>query len=84
MHSDLEGAVNIGSPQYVTVDELVATAIEVAGKRINIRHVEGPVGVQSRNFSNDRIYSTGWRSRYNLMDGISRTYPWIEQQVMAR
>ena len=54
----LEGPVNIGCPQYVTVDELAATVAEVAGKKINIRHVEGPVGVQSRNFSNERIYST--------------------------
>lgn len=83
MHSDLEGAVNIGCPQYVTVDELVATVAEVAGKRIHIRHVEGPVGVQSRNFSNERIYSLGWRARYYLKDGIARTYPWIEEQVRA-
>lgn len=42
MHSDLHGAVNIGCPQYVTVDELVATVAEVAGKRIHIKHVVGP------------------------------------------
>jgi len=84
MHSDLEGAANIGCPQYVTVDELVATVAEVAGKRINIKHVEGPVGVQSRNFSNERIYSTGWRAKVFLKDGISRTYPWIEAQVKAQ
>jgi len=83
MHSDLEGAVNIGCPQYVSVDELVATVAGVAGKRINVRHVEGPVGVQSRNFSNARIYSLGWRAKYYLKDGIARTYPWIEEQVRA-
>jgi len=55
----------------------------VAGKRINVRHVEGPVGVQSRNFSNARIYSLGWRAKYYLKDGIARTYPWIEEQVRA-
>lgn len=81
MHSDLQGAVNIGCPQYVTVDELVQAVAEVAGKRINIKHVEGPVGVQSRNFSNERIYSTGWRANYYLLDGIAETYPWIEKQV---
>ena len=32
-HSELHGAVNIGCPQYVTVDELANTAAEVAGKR---------------------------------------------------
>ncbi len=83
MQSDLHGAVNIGCPQYVTVDELVETVAEVAGKKIHIKHVPGPVGVQSRNFSNERIYSLGWKPRYYLKDGIARTYPWIEAQVRA-
>jgi nucleoside-diphosphate-sugar epimerase len=81
--SDLHGAVNIGCPQYVTVDELAQTAAKVAGKRIAIRHVDGPVGVHSRNFSNARIYSLGWTSRVDLERGLSLTYPWIAQQVTA-
>ena len=84
MHSDLMGPVNIGCPEYVTVDELASTIAEVSGKRINVKHIPGPVGVQSRNFSNDRIYSTGWRARFFLKDGISQTYPWIEEQVKSR
>ena len=84
MHSDLQGAVNIGCPQYVSVNELVETVAEVSGKQINIKHIDGPVGVQSRNFSNERIYSTGWRAKYLLEDGIAMTYPWIEEQVGAR
>jgi nucleoside-diphosphate-sugar epimerase len=79
--SDLEGPTNIGCPQYVTVDELVATVTEVSGKKINIKHIPGPVGVQSRNFSNARIYSLGWKANHYLKDGIARTYPWIEEQV---
>jgi len=81
MHSDLEGAVNIGCPEYVSVNELAHTVMEVAGKKVNIKHVPGPVGVQSRNFSNERIYSLGWRAKFFLKDGISKTYPWIAAQV---
>jgi len=83
MHSDLVGAANIGCPQYVSVNELVDTVAEIAGKKIHIKHVEGPVGVQSRNFSNERIYSLGWKAQYTLKDGIALTYPWIEEQVKA-
>jgi GDP-D-mannose 3', 5'-epimerase len=83
MHSDLHGAVNIGCPQYVTVNELVATVAEVAGKTVPVRHVEGPVGVHSRNFSNARIYSIGWQPKVFLKEGIELTYPWVEQQVRA-
>ena len=83
MHSDLEGAVNIGCPEYVTVDELVAAVIEASGKKIHVRHIDGPVGVQSRNFSNERIYSLGWKPRFYLKDGIGKTYSWIAGQVEA-
>jgi len=83
IHCDLEGAVNIGSPEYYTVDELVAIVAEVAGKNIKVKHIPGPVGVQSRNFSNARIYSTGWQARYSLQQGIAATYPWIERQLRA-
>ena len=85
MDSRLEGPANIGSPEYVSVKELVETVTDVACKRINVRYVSGPVGVRSRNFSNARIYGTGWQPRVSLRDGIGRTYPWIERQVrMAR
>lgn len=81
MHSDLQGAVNIGCPEYPNVNELAYTIAEVAGKTINIKHIDGPVGVQSRNFSNERIYSIGWESKFSLRDGIALTYPWVEEQV---
>ena len=79
--SCLPGPVNIGSPEYVSVAQLVNTIAEVAGKTIRVKYVEGPGGVQSRNFSNERIYSIGWRARYSLTEGIARTYPWVHAQV---
>jgi nucleoside-diphosphate-sugar epimerase len=79
--SGLEGPVNIGNPEYVTVNELVRTVAEVAGKEIHVRHVDGPVGVHSRNFSHARIEALGWRARIPLRDGIERTYPWVAEQV---
>jgi nucleoside-diphosphate-sugar epimerase len=81
MQSDLEGAVNLGSEEYVTVAELAQTVIGVSGKSIGIEYVEGPVGVHSRNFSNERAYSLGWRAGVSLREGIALTYPWIEAQV---
>ena len=81
MHSDIEEPTNIGSSQYVTVDELVETVIEVAGKEIHKQYVEGPVGVQARNFSKARIHSLGWEAKVSLKEGIGYTYPWIEAQV---
>lgn len=83
MNSELHGAVNIGTEEYVTVNELVDTVAQVAGKQIDKRYIDGPVGVQSRNFANDRIYSIGWQPQYDLYDGITETYKWINEQVQT-
>ena len=81
MESDLEGPANIGGGEYVSVKELVDTVAAVSGKSIDIEWVDGPVGVQSRNFSNARMRSLGWEPRFSLRDGIQRTYPWVASQV---
>jgi nucleoside-diphosphate-sugar epimerase len=83
MKSDLKNGVNIGRRQYVSVIELVQTIAEVAGKKINIKHIEGAVGVKARNFRNDLIKSIGWESSYSLRAGIAKTYPWVKAQVEA-
>jgi nucleoside-diphosphate-sugar epimerase len=83
MKSDLKNGVNIGRRQYVSVIELVQTIAEASGKKINIKHIEGPVGVKARNFRNDLIKSIGWKSSYSLHAGIAKTYPWVKAQVEA-
>ena len=66
------------------VHELVATVAEVSGKKIQVKHVDGPVGVRARNFSKARIHSLGWRPEVSLSEGIARTYEWIEERVRNR
>jgi GDP-D-mannose 3',5'-epimerase len=79
--SDLEGPTNIGTEESVTVDDLASMIAEIADKVLQFEHVDGPVGVHSRNFSHARMRSLGWLPRYNLREGLERTYPWIEEQV---
>ena len=79
--SEINTPTNIGNPEYVSVDELVKIVAKVAGKDIKIKHINGPVGVMSRNFSNAKIYSLGWKAEFPLEKGISHTYPWIKSQV---
>jgi GDP-D-mannose 3', 5'-epimerase len=83
MQSDLENGVNIGHQEYVSVDELAQTIAEVAGKKIHIKHIDGPVGVRARNFRIDRISALGWKSKFTLKKGIAGTYPWVQAQVEA-
>lgn len=81
MHSHLENGINIGRQEYVSVNELVQTVADIAGKKIHIRHIEGPVGVKARNFRIDKISSIGWKSKFSLKEGLASTYPWVKQQV---
>ena len=83
MKSDLENGVNIGRREYVSVDELALLVAQIASKKINLRHVDGPVGVRARNFVTPRISSIGWESKVSLREGLSRTYPWVLSQVQA-
>lgn len=80
--SDMESPVNIGSPQYINVRELVEAVAKVAGKNVGIRSIPGPVGVRSRAFSNARIESLGWQARYDIIAGLEKTYPWVAEQAL--
>ncbi len=81
MDSDEDRPTNIGTRQYVSVRELVDLVAEAAGTTITPRWVPGPVGVQSRNFSNDRIEALGYEPSHDLAAGLAKTYPWIHEQV---
>lgn len=43
--------------------------IDISGKDLHLEHVEGPVGVQVRNFSHARMHGLGWESEVTLREG---------------
>ena len=79
--SDEERPANIGPDERVTIAELVGVVADTAGKRIEIRAVDGPLGVAARNFSHQRIQALGWTPRHDLRQGMAETYPWVAEQV---
>lgn len=81
MDSDETRPTNIGCDESVSIAELVQLVADVAGKRISIIDVPGPLGVMSRNFSHERIRAIGWKPEFSLRDGLEETYPWIAEQV---
>lgn len=81
MQSNINTSVNIGSPEYVTVNEMVEIVLKIANKKLSVKHIDGPVGVHSRNFSNEHIYSLGWQPKFSLREGLAITYPWVKGQV---
>ena len=80
--SDWVGSVNIGSDEMVSINELVGIITKIAGKTINIKHIDGPLGVRGRNSDNRQIEKKlGWRPTQTLKTGLEKTYAWIEDQV---
>jgi nucleoside-diphosphate-sugar epimerase len=82
MDSDFEGPVNIGSDEMVTINELAESIMQIADKKVSIRHVPGPLGVRGRNSDNRLIREKlGWAPSQPLREGLKKTYEWIERQV---
>ncbi|MFC1784202.1 NAD-dependent epimerase/dehydratase family protein [Candidatus Neomarinimicrobiota bacterium] len=82
MDSDFTGPVNIGSEEMVTINQLAEMAMGIAGKNLTIKHIPGPLGVRGRNSDNKLIgEKLGWKPSKPLIDGMIKTYKWIEQQV---
>ena len=85
MESDFAGPVNIGSEEMVTINQLAEMAMEIAGKRLKIRHVDGPLGVRGRNSDNRLIrQKLGWAPSASLREGLEVTYKWVADEVSAR
>src|SRR5258707_6464872 len=80
--STFAGPVNIGSDEMVTLNQLAAMVIDISGKTIDVVNVPGPTGVRGRTSDNRLIHEKlGWRPSETLVDGLARTYAWIERQA---
>ncbi len=82
MRSEWTGPVNIGSEEMVTINQLAAIVMDIAGKKLKLKHIRGPEGVRGRNSDNRLIYEKlGWKPENPLKDGLEKTYRWIDEQV---
>jgi len=82
--SDWEGPVNIGSEEMVTINELARMVMDIANKPLQIKHIDGPLGVRGRNSDNRLIRKMlDWEPTMSLRTGLELTYPWIKDQVEA-
>jgi GDP-D-mannose 3', 5'-epimerase len=82
MNSSFMGPVNIGSEEKIAINDLAQMAMEIAGKKLRIRHIPGPLGVRGRNSDNRLIrQKLGWEPSQPLRRGMEKTYAWIARQV---
>jgi GDP-D-mannose 3',5'-epimerase len=90
---NFKGPVNIGSEEMVSINQLAQMVIDISGKDITIKNTFGeefyqkygfscPTGVRGRN-SDNKLYreQMGWEVSTPLIEGISKTYEWINSIV---
>ncbi|RAJ94594.1 nucleoside-diphosphate-sugar epimerase [Larkinella arboricola] len=82
VNSEFVGPVNIGSEEMLSINDLVKMVAEIAGKKISIKHIPGPLGVRGRNSDNALIRERlDWAPSKPLAEGLKKTYKWINANV---
>ena len=65
-----------------TINQLVDTVADIAGKKVIKKHIQGPLGVRGRNSDNKLIaQKLGWKPSATLRSGLEKTYEWIDRQL---
>ena len=83
MASDYHEALNLGTDELVTINQLVNMVAEIAGKKLEVTHdLSGPQGVRGRNSENSRTRRVlGWEPSIPLRQGLAVTYKWIASEL---
>lgn len=82
MDSEITEPINIGSDEMISINELTKMVIAISGKRLNIKNIDGPVGVNGRCSDNRLIkQSLNWQPNYPLQKGMEILYNWVDSKV---
>lgn len=82
MQSDFKEPINIGSEEMISINDLAKMVIEMSSKTIDIKNIDGPVGVRGRNSDNTLIREKlGWNPKYSLRQGMEKLFSWVNSQV---
>tara|TARA_R110000824_G_scaffold401421_2_gene612075 strand:- start:97 stop:1119 length:1023 start_codon:yes stop_codon:yes gene_type:complete len=92
-NEEFEGPVNIGSEEMISINDFAQMAINISGKSVTINNIEGeeffdkygfrcPVGVRGRNSDNHLIREKlNWDYEQTLLEGMKKTFQWINEQI---
>lgn len=82
MKSNFTEPVNIGSEEMIAINDFAQMAIDISKKNIQIKNIEGPLGVKGRN-SDNRLFKEkiGWEPTQPLREGMEKTYNWIKKMI---
>ena len=80
--SNIEGPVNIGSSEMISINNLAKLVLKIANKNFLVKNIPGPLGVRGRNSDNTFIREVlRWSPTASLEEGIKKTYIWVSSQT---
>jgi nucleoside-diphosphate-sugar epimerase len=83
MRSDFREPLNLGQDRMISINQLADIIAKIADIRIVKKHIDGPQGVRGRNSDNTLLREVlGWEPQISLEEGLTRTYEWIEGNVI--
>lgn len=86
MWSDVSEAINIGSDELVSINQLVSIVEDIAGITLNRKYLlDAPKGVRGRNSDNTLIMEKlHWSPAIPLEVGLEETYRWVFNQLSGQ
>ena len=82
MQSGFHEPLNLGQDRLISINDLAYLVARIAGIEVQLRHIDGPMGVRGRNSDNTLLRQVlGWEPGVTLEEGLRITYAWIEEQV---
>tara|TARA_A100001201_G_C4068613_1_gene195032 strand:+ start:298 stop:1200 length:903 start_codon:yes stop_codon:yes gene_type:complete len=78
MQSNCVEPVDIAG-ETITINQLAEMIIEISGKNLKIKNIDGPVGSDSKSI-NELSKDLHWQPSTTLVNGLYKTYKWIEEQ----
>jgi nucleoside-diphosphate-sugar epimerase len=85
-NSNHHGPINIGSEEKVSINEMIEKIEKISNKKFKKNYqLDKPKGVRGRSSNNNLIRKLlKWEPKYNLYEGLKRTYQWIEEDMKKK
>jgi nucleoside-diphosphate-sugar epimerase len=82
---EIHEPINLGSNELVTINQLVDIVEEMSDIKLKRTYrLNAPMGVNGRNSDNTKIKEClGWEPSIRLKDGMTKTYKWIENEMLV-
>jgi GDP-D-mannose 3', 5'-epimerase len=84
-NSNLTDVYNLGSSEQVSINQLIDIIEKIADYKVNRKYLlDKPKGVRGRSSDNNKIQlDLGWEPSIKLLDGLTKTYQWIDEQIKS-